>query len=190
MDRWREKSRHRMPLYAFMWQTQYGMRDVPCVYLIAQTQAPVYVGQTRAGLRNRLWKHVYSGSRLGFWIVEHERDEDTPACDCIVIDGNLDAAELYYIHAEQPALNQVLYKQEMAVPPLARASIKMMLCANVRVGMFDRAMTFDAASYHRHMVTVQAQEQNDTNASLDRLYAKAYRDPAHPLLRDENADTF
>jgi hypothetical protein len=166
-----------------MEQVKYGQARSKCIYAVCYEQQWIYVGQTSAGVRLRLWKHVHSNSTLGVWLYENELITPEPICHVFVIDTNIDQAERYYISLFDPLLNVVKYKDAITLPPVEKAIEKPLdierqhwkaaygaisgLKGSAQANIFERR-------------AIQQPKPDNSDHLMERIYAKAYRDPNHP----------
>lgn len=187
---WSERTHYIVPLYDFMAQETFGKKRGAYVYGVSVGEQWVYAGQTTTGARTRLWKHVSVGSGSGFgsWIIMHEHDNPQPTCHIVLVDGDLNAAERYYISRYNPELNKVRYKEVMTVPPVSSAEENHL--TSIPVHRWRGVITYylkrneNGASIPIHVPEQVLKEIDEADDDIyTRLYARAYRDPNHPDLR-------
>lgn len=166
MTAWTETTCHDALLHDLLFQYAYGVKPNQYVYIVYKENTCIYVGQTAQNVIDRLWRHIKSESDLGLWIKDHNPIVDV-RCKFIVISGDLSAAERYYISRNDPELNIVRYKSGLTLPPTQFAAVQ----------------SLDLALIEAMQREKMQEERRKDNEALDRLYARAYRDPNHPDLR-------
>lgn len=181
---WSEYARYDVPLYPFMRQSRYGEKRCDCVYIVLFGSECVYVGKTHEGVRLRLWRHVKQVTNLGLWIVQNELAEfgdNQPYCQVVVVVGDVDTAERYYIWLLNPSLNMIRYSTSSPAQPLECAeSVTLDLDEGFRtVGKYG-AVTRQALNSPTTAPIVADVRGESDFALMERLYRRAFRDPNHP----------
>lgn len=146
INNWSEAAHYRVSLYAFMAQHILGQKRGQYVYIVHHSDV-VYVGQTRKGVRLRLWDHFERGTTLGVWLHENKwNDSVVTQCEIIAVDGDLNAAEQHTISSLCPKLNIVQYKASSAMPPVSRCD---MVDVDVKSSKYIRISVLDTPAYQK-----------------------------------------
>lgn len=148
-----------------MHQTRYGEQRISCVYTVWNIEYPprcMYVGQSKKGVRLRLWTHVREETMLGGYVSRvwhHEAQAQEPIldylrCTIVVIDGDLNEAERWYIRRLGPVLNAMLYENCPLVEPTRIVSLHKLYVQYTEVPMWRRqgpdAGDMSAYTFNRH----------------------------------------
>lgn len=167
-DIWWEDA-HYLAALPDVFANKLGKKEGPLyVYIVWNEVAPLYVGKTERTVHHRLIQHIHDCSRLGKALRRHPTEYENWKIEVVVIDGQgsraLDRAEAYYICERRPALNRT--HPRTIIPPLRHVPIKEL----------PRASRNNNAEWNRHLEI------------MDKWYARAFRDPNHPELREQDRE--